>query len=157
MIDPDSERPIPLWAWYPALNPDGAEEAATYEYQAKWVPAPDFTLVVYGHALRGAAPDLSGGPYPVLVHSPGFGTNPASYANLPATRRLIWHGNLAFRTSACVRVRMGGGGRQQVGQGKPQSGHPLLFAEKRDRARFRGCCAGSLFATSLPPGCSVWR
>lgn len=82
VIDPDSERPIPLWVWYPALNPDGAEEVVTYEYQAKWVPGPDFTPVVYGHALRDAAPDLSSGPYPVLVLSPGFGTNPASYANL---------------------------------------------------------------------------
>ncbi len=82
IIDRDAERPIPLLVWYPALNADGAEEAVTYEYQAKWVPGPDFTPIVYGHALRNAPPDAAGAPYPVLMLSPGFGTNPASYSNL---------------------------------------------------------------------------
>jgi predicted dienelactone hydrolase len=81
-IDPDSDRPIPLLVWYPALNPEGAEESVTYEYQAKWIPGPDFTPVVYGHALGDAAPDAAAAPYPVLVFSPGFGTSPASYTNL---------------------------------------------------------------------------
>lgn len=82
VIDPDTERPIPLFVWYPALNADGAEEAITYTIRVKWQPAPDIPTVVYGHALRDAVPDLSGGPYPVLVLSPGYGTNVASYTYL---------------------------------------------------------------------------
>lgn len=82
VVGPDSERPLPLLVWYPALNPDGAEEAVTYEIQVKWTPAPEFPTMIYGHALRDAAPDAASGPYPVLVLSPGFGTNHAFYSNL---------------------------------------------------------------------------
>ncbi|NPV66040.1 MAG: hypothetical protein HPY64_02705 [Anaerolineae bacterium] len=82
VIEPEAERPLPLTVWYPALNPDGAAEAVTYTYQAKWIPGPDFTPTVAGHALQDAAPDMVGAPYPLLVFSPGWGTNPASYANL---------------------------------------------------------------------------
>lgn len=82
VIDPDSERPIPLYVWYPALNPDGADDSYTYVVTVKWEPAPELDTVVYGHALPDSAPDLSSAPYPVVVLSPGFGTNAAQYTYL---------------------------------------------------------------------------
>jgi predicted dienelactone hydrolase len=82
VIDPDSERPIPLFVWYPALNADGADDSYTYSISVKWEPAPDLPTVVYGHALLDAAPELSGAPYPVVVLSPGFGTNVDQYTYL---------------------------------------------------------------------------
>jgi predicted dienelactone hydrolase len=81
-IETDSEKPLLVLAWYPALNPDGAEESVTYPIQVKWEPAPDCPTEVYGHALSDAAPDASGAPYPVLVLSPGFGANAAVYSNV---------------------------------------------------------------------------
>jgi predicted dienelactone hydrolase len=82
VIDPDSERPIPLFVWYPALNADSADDSYTYSIDVKWEPAPELDTVVYGHALLDAAPDLSGAPYPVVVLSPGFGTNVDQYTYL---------------------------------------------------------------------------
>ncbi len=82
VIESDADSPLPLWVWYPALNPDGQPEAVAYPIQVKWEPAPDFATEVFGHALLDAAPDTSGGPYPLVVFSPGYGTNPPSYSNL---------------------------------------------------------------------------
>lgn len=79
VINPEAEKPLLVLAWYPALNPDGVEESVVYPIQVKWEPGPDFATEVYGHALLDAVPDPSGGPYPVLVFSPGFGTNVGSY------------------------------------------------------------------------------
>ncbi len=90
VIDPDSERPIPLFVWYPALNPDDADDSYAYTIDVKWDPAPELATVVYGHALRDAAPDLSEAPYPVVVLSPGFGTNVAQYTYL--TEHLVSQG-----------------------------------------------------------------
>ncbi len=90
VVDPDSERPMPLLVWYPALNAQGADDAYTYSIQVKWEPGPELDTVVYGHALGDAAPDLSGAPYPVVVVSPGFGTNIAQYTYL--TEHLASHG-----------------------------------------------------------------
>lgn len=90
VVEPDSERPIPLFVWYPALNPDGADDNYTYVVTVKWEPAPELDTVVYGHALPDAAPDLSSAPYPVVVVSPGFGTNVAQYTYL--TEHLASHG-----------------------------------------------------------------
>ena len=82
MIESDADSSLPLWVWYPALNPDGTPEAVAYPIQVKWEPAPDFATEVYGHALLDAAPDTSGGPYPLLVFSPGYGTNSPFYSNM---------------------------------------------------------------------------
>ena len=90
VVEPDSERPVPLLVWYPALNPDGADDNYTYVVTVKWEPAPDLDTVVYGHAFPDAAPDLSSAPYPVVVVSPGFGTNAAQYTYL--TEHLASHG-----------------------------------------------------------------
>jgi predicted dienelactone hydrolase len=53
--------------WYPALNPGKLPEAITYELDFPTYAQPNFTIA--GQALAGAAPDLAGGPYPLLVHS----------------------------------------------------------------------------------------
>ena len=82
VIEPASERPLPLMVWYPALNPDGAEETVTYPIQVKWEPNPEIPTEIYGHALLDAMPDASSAPYPLLVFSPGYGTNPPFYSNL---------------------------------------------------------------------------
>ncbi|MCU0464089.1 MAG: dienelactone hydrolase family protein [Anaerolineae bacterium] len=49
--------------WYPALNPDEMEERYTYDLNG---------LLTVGQALDGAQPDLSAGPYPVIVYSHGL-------------------------------------------------------------------------------------
>jgi predicted dienelactone hydrolase len=82
MIDSDSDSSLPLWAWYPAMNPDGQPESVIYTAQVKWEPAPDFATEFYGHALQDALPDMSGGPYPLLVFSPGYGTSSPFYSNM---------------------------------------------------------------------------
>ncbi|MCB9461187.1 MAG: alpha/beta fold hydrolase [Anaerolineaceae bacterium] len=69
MILSNEERPLPMTVWYPALNPDGLEEVHTYPISYP----PVFTdLEAYGHALFEAAPDVSNGPYPLVVFSHGF-------------------------------------------------------------------------------------
>ncbi len=60
----DPKRPLNVTIWYPALNPQNAPEQTNYTYLG-------FTLA--GHALRDADPDLSQGPYPLVVFSHGLG------------------------------------------------------------------------------------
>lgn len=64
----DAKRPLNITVWYPALNPDGAAEAATY----KFVVFPDkIPVTSAGHALLEAPPDSKGGPYPLIIFSHG--------------------------------------------------------------------------------------
>ncbi len=72
-------NPHDLRVWYPALNPTGAPETTTYviswmKYQI------DSTSEIAGHALVDAPPDLSAGPYPLVVFSHGLGTESIFYA-----------------------------------------------------------------------------
>ncbi len=60
----NGDRPLSVTMWYPALNPDGVEEATTYQIAVLQRP---------GQALRDAAPDMAGGPYPVIYFSHGLG------------------------------------------------------------------------------------
>ena len=77
VLDPDSERPLTITAWYPALNPEGLPEETTYTIfedcaiRAQFPDATDWTI--RGHALANAAPDGSGGPYPLVIYSHGQG------------------------------------------------------------------------------------
>ena len=61
---PADTGPLAATVWYPALNPDGLPEVASY-------PWGEFTL--QGEALRDAAPDPAGGPYPLVIFSHGLG------------------------------------------------------------------------------------
>ncbi|NDJ75158.1 MAG: hypothetical protein GYB65_02775 [Chloroflexi bacterium] len=61
----DNERLLNAHIWYPALNPDAAED--TVEYLLPYFPDG-----VFGHALLGAAPDLDHGPYPLVIFAHGW-------------------------------------------------------------------------------------
>ena len=69
------ERQIPVTVWYPASNPTGAEESTTYTMDFLADPAAGFPTG--GRALRDAAPDPSGGPYPLVLYSHGAWCFPA--------------------------------------------------------------------------------
>lgn len=74
VIDPDSERPIALTIWYPALNPEGLEETITYtDITFRYGRLPEeLTAFVNGRALLDAEPDVSAGPYPLVIYSIGW-------------------------------------------------------------------------------------
>ncbi len=67
VIEPESERPLPLTVWYPALNPAEEEEAITYVYGA------------IGNAINEATPDGNNGPYPLIIY-----VHPASSLRIAA-------------------------------------------------------------------------
>jgi predicted dienelactone hydrolase len=69
----DGARPLSITAWYPALNPDGAPAGTTYRLGLLGLP---------GAALAEAAPDLSAGPYPLVVFSHGWGLSRLLYTDL---------------------------------------------------------------------------
>ncbi|MCH9681131.1 MAG: alpha/beta fold hydrolase [Deltaproteobacteria bacterium] len=72
-----------LGIWYPGLNPDGVDEAITYDFMLK---SPDFGPgpgEVEGHALADAPADSEHGPYPLVVFSHGYSANAPWYSNLP--------------------------------------------------------------------------
>ena len=73
---------LKLTLWYPALNPNNLEEKITYTPVLKYDPAFDTTAVFYGHALLNAAPNISGGPYPLVAFSHGFASSPTYYSYL---------------------------------------------------------------------------
>jgi predicted dienelactone hydrolase len=83
VIDDGHGDALDVSLWYPALNTDGADIAITYDVIVK---APemqgDGAAVVYGHALADAPADDSGGPYPLVVFSHGFGLNAPAYHTL---------------------------------------------------------------------------
>ena len=66
------DRPLTVEVWYPAA-PRGGERHAVYQEvmgRADWNNLEPFTFE--GRALRDAAPDVAGGPYPVVVISHGY-------------------------------------------------------------------------------------
>jgi predicted dienelactone hydrolase len=64
----DSRHDLPITIWYPALNPDNAEEAAVYDVDLGEGLPP---VTVLGQALVGAEPDQTAAPYPLVVFSHG--------------------------------------------------------------------------------------
>ena len=87
VIEPDSERPLPLTVWYPALNPDGVAEEITYVYD-NFVSIEGFTEP--GRAISDAPADTDGGPYPLVIFSHGSVEYRYAYAYL--TEHLASHG-----------------------------------------------------------------
>ncbi len=59
----DAERPLEATVWYPARPAEGADKA---RYRVLF-------LSIEGGAYPDAAPDLSGGPYPLAIFSHGLG------------------------------------------------------------------------------------
>ena len=82
VVEPESDRPLPVTVWYPALNPDGSEDYAIYDMGiGRFVPQ-DMNLVTEGHALADEALDLTGAPYPLVIISHGLGGSRFSYFQL---------------------------------------------------------------------------
>jgi len=55
--------PLNTTLWYPALNPDEAQDSYTYKLNG---------LVTEGQALPDALPDRANGPYPLIIYSHGL-------------------------------------------------------------------------------------
>ena len=84
----DAERPLTVWIWYPALNPEGLEEQFVYSIGvAEFAPPFD---AVNGQAIFDATPDTEGNPYPLVIFSHGlFGS---SLMSVPLLEHLASHG-----------------------------------------------------------------
>jgi len=74
--NPRYDRPLPLMVWYPAIIPGRRPELTTYSDSLGSGPGnPDRPVIPFtfpGRALRGARPDRSRGPYPLLIVSHGY-------------------------------------------------------------------------------------
>jgi predicted dienelactone hydrolase len=84
-----NDLPIPMTMWYPAL---AQASSLTYSYAINMLGSDSsFALATYqGQASPGAMADLSDGPYPLVILSPGFAIGSASYAWL--AEHLASHG-----------------------------------------------------------------
>jgi predicted dienelactone hydrolase len=73
--NPTYDRPLTVDVWYPAVIPDDAMPLVEYEDVLGRSDNPDRPLIPFsftGRALRDAAPDASGGPYPLVIVSHGY-------------------------------------------------------------------------------------
>ena len=78
----DGEKPLEIAIWYPASNAGNSEEAITYPYEMK-IGDPIGTVAIAtfaGKAVKEAPYNLSTGPYPLVVLSPGFSIGTSTYA-----------------------------------------------------------------------------
>ncbi|MCU0511039.1 MAG: dienelactone hydrolase [Anaerolineae bacterium] len=67
------DRPLTVEVWYPALIPADTAELTTYESQLGRADAGNVEPFTFsGRALRDAAPDAAGAPYPLVIVSHGF-------------------------------------------------------------------------------------
>lgn len=81
------DRPLTVEVWYPAVDDD--TEPSIYEIPTRDAEIP---TLVQGRAVRDAAPDPSGGPYPLIVVSHGYPGNRffiAHYADNLATKGYV--------------------------------------------------------------------
>ena len=78
----DEEVPLGIAMWYPALNGEGRETRTRYAYEMKMgAPLGTVTFATFaGWATRDAPFDLSAGPYPLIILSPGFSIGSSTYA-----------------------------------------------------------------------------
>ena len=68
----DVERALEGMIWYPALNPEGVEEAISYDFGMGDFFPPEINNPP-GRAILDAAADVEGGPYPLVIFSHGGG------------------------------------------------------------------------------------
>ncbi len=80
------DRPLTLEVWYPADLKPGEKQITTYDDHLGTGPGvPDRPVTPFtfpGRAARGAAPDLSGGPYPLVIVSHGYPGSRVLLSNL---------------------------------------------------------------------------
>lgn len=76
----EGDTPLELTVWYPALNNDSAEQSVTYDYPLKFDMPDGMSATVTGQAIHDAPYDLSDGPYPLVILSPGFALGRTGYA-----------------------------------------------------------------------------
>jgi predicted dienelactone hydrolase len=68
----NAERPITGAIWYPAVQPEGVEEAIVYDHGiGDIVPFPVMNEMA-GRAILNAEPDTAAGPYPLVISSHGL-------------------------------------------------------------------------------------
>jgi predicted dienelactone hydrolase len=82
VVEPGSERPLPVTAWYPALNENGSGEYAVYDMGIGDLTPSEASLITEGHALAEGAPALADAPYPPVVISHGLGGSRLAYFGL---------------------------------------------------------------------------
>jgi len=86
--DGHAEHPLEGAIWYPAANPDGAEEVITYD-----LGIGDLLPVLNdmpGRAIPEGTPDVANGPYPLVVYS--HGANGQLYFTAYLREHLASHG-----------------------------------------------------------------
>jgi predicted dienelactone hydrolase len=73
------DHPVPATVWYPATT--SAAARVTYRYTVGMLSGTNpVTLATYpGQARRGAPADMTAGPYPLIVLSPGYALGPGAY------------------------------------------------------------------------------
>ena len=88
----EGNTPLEVTIWYPALNRDNTEEAITYPYEMKMGdPLGTVTVAKYaGKAIQDAPYDLSAGPYPLVVLSPGFSIGDFHVCLVSGTYCFLW-------------------------------------------------------------------
>lgn len=80
-------HPTTVAVWYPALNPQRADETITYSDYDSGVGE---VVNWGGHALENAAPDLTGAPYPLVIFVHGYWM--ARFNNAYLTEHLASYG-----------------------------------------------------------------
>lgn len=78
----EGDSPLEMTVWYPALNERNIEDGINYPYEIKMGdPFGTVRLATFtGHAVHDAPEDLSAGPYPLVILSPGFSIGSSAYA-----------------------------------------------------------------------------
>jgi predicted dienelactone hydrolase len=71
VIGRNTERPLDVTVWYPAINFNMVAEDVNYTYK----PPPLRSVTVPGHAIADAYPVYPGGPYPLVLVSHGTDMN----------------------------------------------------------------------------------
>jgi predicted dienelactone hydrolase len=86
------DAPMPLTVWYPAVEPPTDAQSLAYAYAINMLGPKNATALAtfQGQAQPGPVPDLTEGPYPLVVLSHGFAITASSYGWL--AEHLASHG-----------------------------------------------------------------
>jgi predicted dienelactone hydrolase len=82
LIADGGNPPLDITMWYPVLQDGTHAQEVTYPYEIKLRPPLGRVALAtsVGQASRGVSYDLSAGPYPLVILSPGFGLSGTAYA-----------------------------------------------------------------------------